>query len=408
MSGILAGLSIVESAAFIAAPLGGMTLAQLGAEVIRCDPIGGGLDYRRWPVTRAGASLYWAGLNKGKRSIALDLASPRGRELLTALVTRPGRDAGLFITNFPARGWLAYERLAARRPDLVMVNVQGDPDGGSAVDYTVNCAAGFPLATGPSDAEGPVNHVLPAWDIATGLTAAVGLLAAERHRARTGAGQLIRLALSDVAFAMAGTLGHIAEAQVNGESRPRLGNDLYGAFGRDFTTRDRRRIMVVAITPKQWQALLAATDLAEACAAVGARRGLDFAREGDRFLARVELFPLFEAWIGARDFADIAAAFADAGVLWGPYRNFAELVAEDPRCSTANPLFARLDQPGIGPYLVPGSPLAFSDAARLAPAPAPRLGQHTDEILGEVLGLPGHEIAALHDAGIIAGPDPGI
>ena len=77
MPGILEGLRIVESAAFIAAPLGGMTLAQLGADVIRCDPIGGGLDYRRWPVTRDGQSLYWAGLNKGKRSIALDLNAPR-------------------------------------------------------------------------------------------------------------------------------------------------------------------------------------------------------------------------------------------------------------------------------------------------------------------------------------------
>ena len=404
MPGILEGLRIVESAAFIAAPLGGMTLAQLGADVIRCDPIGGGLDYNRWPVTKDGRSLYWAGLNKGKRSVALDLNSPRGRELLIALVTAPGPDAGLFITNFPAKGWLAYDTLKKLRADLIMMNVLGNPDGGSAVDYTVNCAAGFPYATGPEDFEGAVNHVLPAWDIATGATAAVGLLAAERRRARTGGGQYIKLALSDVAFAMAGNIGHIAEAQINGEVRPRLGNELYGALGRDFVTRDRRRIMLVAITPKQWQGLVAATGAASAVQEIERRRGLDLAREGDRFRARGDLFPLLEAWIGGRDMAEVAAAFDRNGVCWGPYRDFGEMVRDDPRCSDANPMFALVDQPGIGRYLVPGSPLAFSGSPRVPPKPAPRLGEHTDQILGDVLGLSGREIGDLHDAKIVASP----
>ena len=78
--GLLSGVRVVEGSAFVAAPSGGMTLAQLGADVIRFDQIGGGLDYQRWPLTASGASLYWAGLNKGKRSIAVDLRSPRGRE----------------------------------------------------------------------------------------------------------------------------------------------------------------------------------------------------------------------------------------------------------------------------------------------------------------------------------------
>lgn len=404
MPGVLEGLRIVESAAFIAAPLGGMTLAQLGADVIRCDPIGGGLDYRRWPVTKDGYSLYWAGLNKGKRSIALDLNSPRGRELLTALITAPGPEAGLFITNFPAKGWLAYETLTKRRADLIMMNVLGNPDGGSAVDYTVNCAAGFPCATGPEGFEGAVNHVLPAWDIATGATAAVGLLAAERHRARTGAGQYIKLALSDVAFAMAGNTGHIAEAQINGEVRPRMGNELYGALGRDFVTRDNKRVMVVAITPKQWQGLVAATGIAAPVQEIERRRGLDLAREGDRFQARADVFPLLEAWIGSRDLAEVGREFDRTGVCWGPYRDFGEMVREDPRCSPANPMFALVDQPGIGRYLMPGSPLAFSGSPRVPPKAAPRLGEHTDQVLADVLGLSGREIGTLHDAKVVAGP----
>src|SRR5512144_812089 len=131
-------MRVVEGSAFVAAPLGGMTLAQMGADIIRFDPIEGGLDAKRWPVTRDGHSLFWAGLNKGKRSIAVDIRSPRGRELITALITAPGPDAGLFLTNFPARGWLDHAALTARRADLVMVAITGNSDGTSAVDYTVN------------------------------------------------------------------------------------------------------------------------------------------------------------------------------------------------------------------------------------------------------------------------------
>src|SRR3977135_4632536 len=119
MTGILAGLRVVEGSAFIAAPLGGMTLAPWGPAVIRFDDIKGGLDNDRWPITKDGRSIYWAGLNKGKRSIAVDLRSPRGRELLTALIASPGEGAGIFSTNMRARGWLSYEDLSKKRADLI-------------------------------------------------------------------------------------------------------------------------------------------------------------------------------------------------------------------------------------------------------------------------------------------------
>ena len=129
MTGILAGLRIVEGSAFIAAPMAGMTLAQLGADVIRFDDLKGGLDSDRWPVTKDGQSIYWAGLNKGKRSIAVDLRSPKGRELLTALITAPGEGGGIFSTNMPARGWLSYEELSKKRADLIALNIVGDRHG---------------------------------------------------------------------------------------------------------------------------------------------------------------------------------------------------------------------------------------------------------------------------------------
>ncbi|HEU4701127.1 MAG TPA: CoA transferase [Conexibacter sp.] len=413
-AGILAGLRVVEGSAFVAAPLGGMTLAQLGADVIRFDQVGGGLDHGRWPLASNGDSLFWAGLNKGKRSIQLDLRRPEGRELAAALATAPDEPAGggqpavqggLFLTNFPARGWLAYDALRARRADLVMVALAGNPDGTSEVDYTVNPATGFPWATGPRNLAEPLNSVLPAWDVAMGTLAATGLLAAERHRTRTGEGTLVRLALSDVAFAMVGNLGRIAEARLGGTDQAKDGNYLYGAFGHDFETRDGRRVMVVALTARQWAALREATEIGDACARLEQATGHDLSTETGRYEARDLLAALLRPWFAQRDLAQVRAAFAGTGVSWGPYQTFRQLVEEDPRASTANPLFAEVEHPGVGSYPMPASPLDFSAVPRVPVRRAPRLGEHTEQILADVLGLSGAEIGRLHDAGVVASAD---
>jgi 2-methylfumaryl-CoA isomerase len=407
MNKVLDGLRVVEGSAFVAAPLGGMTLAQLGADVIRFDPIDGGLDARRWPVTRDGRSLYWAGLNKGKRSIAVDTRSPEGQELVAALITAPGEGGGIFLTNFPTSGRLGYETLCRRRADLILMNVTGNPDGSTAVDYTVNCAAGFPFVTGPargSPPVNPVNHVLPAWDALTGVTAALGILAAERQRRLTGRGQYVRLPLADVAFAMVGNLGYIAEVQVNGADRESTGNYLYGAYGRDFETRDGRTVYVVVVTDRQWRALGEATGLADKFALIEPLLDVDLSREGDRFKAREAISAVLAPWFRARSLAEVQRAFAGTAVCWGPYQTFRQMVEEDPRCSTRNPLFSVLEQPGIGSYLVPGSPLQFADEPRLPARRAPVLGEHTDEVLSEVLRLSDAEIGKLRDRHLVAGP----
>jgi len=399
--GILAGLSIVEGSAFVAVPLAGMTFAQLGADVIRFDQIGGGLDARRWPLDSNGNSLFWQGLNKGKRSIAVDLKSAEGREIITRLIAQPGPDAGIFLTNLPATGWLSYPVLRALRHDLIMVLLTGNRNGSSAVDYTVHPATGFPAITGPAGT-GPVNSPLPAWDIAAGLHAAVALLAAERRRSRTGAGSLVHLALSDVAFAITAGLGRLAQGELGLDDGGKVGNDLYGAFGRDFATRDGERVMIVALTPKQWAMLRAMTGTAPAMAAVAARIGIDLDAEDGRFAAREEIAAVLAPWFAARTLAEIEETFSGTGVSYGPYQSFRTLATADPRV-THSGLFATVAHPGGSAYRTPASPLDFADAERLPPLAAPALGQHTDEILAG-LGLPDHDIGRLHDQGIVAGP----
>jgi 2-methylfumaryl-CoA isomerase len=403
MNGLLEDMRIVELSAFVAAPLGGMTMAQMGAEVIRIDPIGGGIDFHRWPVAPSGMSLYWAGLNKEKRSVALALDRPEGRELAHAIITAPGAGGGIVLTNLPPLRGLDFASLKAARGDLIMLRLVGNRDGSAAVDYTVNAASGFPLVTGAGG--GPVNHVLPAWDIAAGLYLATGLLAAERHRARTGAGQEVVAALADVMLATVGNLGYVGDVHVNGRARPALGNDLYGGFGRDFASADGRRVMIVALTARQWQALGRATGLEERLQMIGAMMDVDLDTEEGRYLARDAIGALIGRWCGERAFDEIAAAFAGTGVLWGGFQDFVELVRDDPRCSAANPLFAEVEQPGVGHYPMAGLPLDFAAAPRRRPRPAPLLGEHTDRVLAALLGLSSAEIGRLHDAGIAAGPD---
>ncbi|TMF88755.1 MAG: 2-methylfumaryl-CoA isomerase [Chloroflexi bacterium] len=382
---VLAGLRVLEVSAFVAAPLGGATLAGMGADVIRVDPVGGGIDRDRWPL-HAGRSLYWAGLNQGKRSVTLDARSARGRELLAALAGA----VGTVLTNLPA-GALSWEELSARRPDLVLVAITGNPDGSAAVDYTVNAAAGWPFVTGPAELEGPVNHVLPAWDVATGFLAAAALLAADRHRRLTGAGQRVGISLADVALAVTAHLGAVAEAVLEAEPRPRVGNDTYGTLGRDVRTRDGRHLMVLALTPRQWRSL---------CVAVGMDFPAEFVREDVRFQRRTEVWAVLEPWVAGRTLAEVADAFDRHEVLWGPYRTFQQLVAEEPRLRE-NPMFAEIEQPGVGRWPATSSPVQFGAAPRLPPRRAPDLGEHTAEVLTEVLGLGRAELADLRTQRII-------
>ncbi|MFO1088509.1 MAG: CoA transferase [Hyphomicrobiales bacterium] len=400
---ILEGLRIVEGSAFVAAPLAGMTLAQMGADVIRFDRIRGGLDHQRWPVTQDGKSLFWAGLNKGKRSIAVDMNSPRGQEVITRLICAPGEGKGVFLTNLRVRGWMDYDALKRQREDLIMMSIIGDRHGGPQVDYTVNPAVGFPNVTGPEGSSDPVGHVLPAWDCITGQYAALTILAAERHRRLTGQGQLVETSLKDIALAMVGNLGLIGEVTVNGTDRTKIGNAIYGAYAQDFALKDGERIMVVAITERQWRNLRKATATEAAFAALAGNLGADLDLEGERFTHRHAITQVLLPFFAARTLRDIEAAFDGAGVTWSRFQSFRQLVETDPDCSTDNPLFSMVEQPGLGRYLTPGTPAAFTGFARTAPAPAPRLGEHTDEILTEI-GFSNTEIASLHDGGVVAGP----
>ncbi|MEV0685585.1 CoA transferase [Nocardia sp. NPDC050378] len=395
----LAGLRVVEFASFVAGPSAGMTLAQLGAQVVRVDPLGGGPDYRRWPVAQSnGESLYWNSLNRGKRSIAVDVRSEQGRELVLALATAPGEDAGIVVDNAVGRPWFSYETLAERRADVIKVHIGGQAGGGPAVDYTVNTEVGVTDLTGPADSRTPVNHVLPAWDLVAGMTATTALLAALHRRERSGEGAHLQIALADVALAGVANLGWLSEVRERGD-RPRHGNFMYGSFGADFVTADEGRVMVVALTPRQWQALCTATGTVKVIAALEQTLGVDFADEAHRYIHRETIAAVMRPWFAGRSLDAVDAALTDAGVLWSRYRQMSDVVA-DFEAGLGSRVLTEVNQPGIGPVISAHSPIR--ENGEYGPVcPAAALGADTHQVLAEVLGLSDSELGKLRSAGIL-------
>jgi 2-methylfumaryl-CoA isomerase len=156
------------------------------------------------------------------------------------------------------------------------------------------------------------------------------------------------------------------------------------------------------LTPRQWSALKEATGIEAACASIEAATGHDLDSETGRFEGRDLIAAILRPWFASRDLDAVRAAFAGTSVSWGPYQTFRQLVDEDPRVSTANPMFEAVDHPGVGTYLMPGSPLDFAGLERLPVRRAPQLGEHTEEILADVLGLSPQEIGRLDDSGTVA------
>ena len=405
MNNILSGLRVIESSAFVAVPMAGMTLSQMGAEVIRFDRLEGGLDARRMPYSPSGHSLFWSGMNKGKKSIAVDMKSPKGKELISNLVTAPGKDAGLFLTNLKVRGWLDYETLSKVRSDIIIVTLTGDRHGKPQVDYTVNPALGIPDITGHEGSADPVANAIPAWDMIAGNMCVSSLLAAERYRLRHGVGQDVEIALKDVAAAAIGHLGMIADSTLNSDDRTKAGNALYGAYGKDFLCADGNRVMIIGLTNRQWSGIVKATDTTEQFKKLEKENNINLQDESTRWHWRHAITEIIEPWFKIRTVKDFADDFDKTGLTWSVFRSVKEALNVDPDLTEDNPLFKKILQPNAGEFLVPRHPANFSKVENSDATPAPALGEHTEEVLGDVLNLSDLEISNLFDDGVVASPN---
>ena len=310
---------------------------------------------------------------------------------------------GNCITNLPEKSFMSHAAMKAAQPtgapDMTSVRIMGWHDGRQA--------SGYPLMCGPEDWDmktaPPVNQVLPAWDFITGAYCAFALLAALRHRDATGEGSEVRVPLGDVAIGTAANAGMYAEMLYRGGDRERLGNAIWGAFGRDFRSKDGVRFMVAALTPKQWEGLVEAFGLGLPIGKLEAEVGVKFA-DGDRprFEYRHRLFDLFQRVAGSHDWKALEGMMAAQGCTYERYRTAYE-AANDPVLVADNPLF--------GPS--PANPSGFAYPATRSfanlpgrepgdPAPAPYLGEHSEQVLTDKLGLSSGVIGKLVDAGTVA------
>jgi 2-methylfumaryl-CoA isomerase len=323
------------------------------------------------------------------------MRSPEGQDLVQRLIA----DSGILITNVAGRQWHSYDTLTRLRPDLIHVEISGRADGGTGVDYTVNAGIGFPMVTGPAELASPVNHVLPAWDVSCGIYAALAVVTALRHRDATGHGQQIGIPLENVALATAGNLGFFTEVMINGTTRERIGNSVYGQYGQDYTSSDGASFMVVALTQRHFRDLAELTGTTKAVVALAENLGADFTDEGQRYQHREALTGLFNEWFSHHTADEITGALSASSVLWERYRTFAEAATSE-RVS-ANPMFTSLDQPRIGEYPAPGLPMSI-DGVYPPAATAPALGDDTSAVLSEWLGMRPGEIERLVESGTVA------
>jgi CoA:oxalate CoA-transferase len=384
MSLPLDGVRVLELARFQAGPRGGMLLSDLGAEVIKIERPGGEETRLHPPLVR-GQSVYFTVYNRGKKSVCVDLRHPGGKEILAGLVKK----SDMVLENFrpgvmKAMGF-DYDRLRALNPGIILISVSGFGQYGPYIDRPAfdplgQAMSGLMALTGQQVGR-PIGTASSVVDRYTALHATIGALAALRHRERTGEGQVVDVCLLDSALTMVEipTSYYLATGAEGGEA----GRPPYRA---------KDGWVVISAAGRGMAAALMRI--------VGGQRGdaedsipMASSSTGDRRRASVE------AWCGERTVEEICTALMEAGIPCAPVRSIPD-VAKDPHLWERE-MLVKMDDAVAGEMYVPGVTIKLSRTpGRLGPVPTP--GQHTDDVLAQVLGLERAAIDALKKDGVVA------
>ena len=412
----LDGIRILDLSRVLAGPWCTQNLADLGADVLKVERPGQGDDTRRWgpPYLRdaqgvdSTESAYYLSTNRNKRSITCDISQAAGQALIRRLVEH----CDVFIENFKvgdmARYGLDYPSLKAINPRLVYCSITGFGQHGpysdrAGYDYAIQGIGGLMSVTGERDdlGGGPQKVGVAVADLFTGMYATVAILAALRHAERTGEGQAIDMALLDAQVAMLANLGsnYLVGGRRDGQVPGRMGNAHQNVVP--------YQVFEVAPPPeggKDYMILAVGNDsqFAKFCAVAGHPEWASderFSTNPQRVRHRAALIPLMEAVFKTRSKADWLAALEAAKVPCGPINNLAEVFA-DPHVQARQMVAHWTHSMGTDVDLV-ASPLKLLGTPVRRDFPPPTLGQHTDEVLQEVLGMQPHELQALRSQHII-------
>ncbi len=407
MPGPLSHIRVLDLSRVLAGPWAGQNLADLGAEVIKVERPGQGDDTRRWgpPYLKDAAGrdtsepAYYLSCNRGKKSIALDLATPEGQRLARELAAK----CDILLENYKvgglARFGLGYDDLEASHPHLIYCSITGFGQTGpcrerAGYDLIAQGMGGLMSITGEPDGApggGPKRVGVAIADLFSGMYATIAVLAALARRERTGRGQHIDLALLDCQVAM--LANQAMNYLTSGRPPPRMGNAHPNVVPyQPFATADGQ-IIVAAGNDTQFAGL---------CAVIG-RPELaddpDFATNAARIRNRERLLPMIAEQIKARTNREWQEELEAVGVPCGPINALDEVFA-DPQVRARGMRF-ELDHPLAGRVPMVASPMRFSETPIEYHAPPPLLGEHTDDVLGELLGLDAGEIARLREGGVI-------
>ncbi|CAO3360364.1 CaiB/BaiF CoA transferase family protein [Azospirillum palustre] len=400
MAGPLSHIRVLELSRVLAGPWSAQTLADLGADVIKVERPGAGDDTRAWGPPWAGdQSAYFLSTNRGKRSITIDFERPEGQELVRRLAAQ----ADVVIENFKVGGLvkygLDYDSLKAVNPRLVYCSITGFGQTGpyrnrAGYDFMIQGMGGLMSITGQPDGEpggGPVKVGVAVTDIFTGLYATIGIMGALAHRDRTGEGQQVDLALLDVQVAV--LANQAMNCLVGGKAPQRLGNAHPNIVPyQAFATRDGYIILAVG-NDGQFAKFCTVADRPDLA------KDERYATNPARVANRKELVALLEELIRTRDSHDWLDALEQVGVPCGPINDLAA-VFEDPQVKARN-IHQDLPHPTQGSVPTVASPIRYSGTPLVHDTAPPTLGQHTDTVLAEALGLGEADIAALREKGVI-------
>jgi crotonobetainyl-CoA:carnitine CoA-transferase CaiB-like acyl-CoA transferase len=394
-SGPLAGLRVLDLSRILSGPFATMIFADLGADVIKLENPSGGDDTREWaPPYQGDQSAYFLSINRSKRGIAVDLKSDRGRDIAQRLAD----GADILVENFrpgaAARLGLGYAELSARNPRLIYASISGfgqtGPDAQRpGYDAIAQALGGVVSVTGDPEGE-PVRVGIPVADLGAAMWAAIGVLAALHARTTTGRGDWIDISLLDGQIAW---LTYVAGGYfASGEVPRRYGSGHPAIVPYQALRTGDGHIMVAVGNDSMWQRftpIIGLPDLA------GDPR---FATNPDRVVHRAELIPLIEAALAARGSAEWAEEMSQAGIPAGAINTVDRALAH-PQV-VARDMVLTTEHPTAGTLRMPGSPIKLSHHTATVRRPPPLLGEHTDEVLGE-LGYSASEIETLHVNGVV-------
>ena len=392
---LLDGVRVLDLSRVMSGPFCTAMLADLGAEVIKIEMPGGGDDSRHFGPFKDDESAYFMLLNRGKKSMTLDLKSERGREILMAMVA----SCDVVIENFrpgvAKRLGLDYDSLAPQHPGLIYASISGFGQEGPladrpAYDLIVQAMSGLMNVTGQRD--GPPTAVGESViDVCTGMFAAWGISTALFDRERTGKGRNLDIAMLDSMFSMMLT---VLSMQLYTDRPPtRVGSRHPVTYPVDvFEAKDGHIVMVVT-TDRGFAAL---------CKAIGKPELGDddrFRTNADRNAHEAELKATIEAWTSVHTADDAVAALAEAGIPASPVLSVGDVVESDHIAHRE--MTSVVEHPTLGDVPLVHQPVRFSGADRTIQRPPPLLGEHTRELLASVLGLDKKQIEALSEQNVI-------